>query len=204
MSQAIMALPLQTSNISPEDYLRIERDSAFRSEYFAGEIFAMTAGSPRHSLIKLNIGAILRDRLLSEPCTPYDSDLRIKAPSGLFTYPDVSVICGPLVFDDDHHDTVLNPTLIVEVLSPSTEAYDRGKKFDHYRKIESLREYVLVSQDVPRIERFLRNENGTWTMSIAGALDESVELASVRVSLLLADVYVKVDFDLKPNRGRVW
>jgi Uma2 family endonuclease len=155
----------------------------------------MAGGSPRHSLIKMNVGAVLRDRLLDRPCTPYDSDLRIRTPSGLYTYPDVSVVCGVLIFDDEHRDTVLNPTVIVEVLSPSTEAYDRGKKFEHYRRIESLREYVLVSQDSPRIEKFSRNDDGTWTLSIAGEVSETVVLDSLNVGLPLAQVFMKVDFN---------
>ena len=189
-----MGLPQRTVSLTPAEYLHIERKAEFRSEFFAGEIFAMAGGSPRHSLIKMNVGSILRDRLLEHPCTPYDSDLRIQTPSGLYTYPDVSVVCGEIVFDDEHRDTVLNSTLIVEVLSPRTEAYDRGKKFEHYRRIESLREYVLVSQDSPRIERFLRNDDGTWTLSIGTGLDESVTLISIGVTLALADVFVKVDF----------
>lgn len=189
-----MGLPQRKSLISPAEYLQRERAAEHRSEYYAGEIFAMTGGSPQHSLIKLNVGSILRDKLLDRPCTPYDSDLRILTPSGLYTYPDVSVICGSLEFADNIRDTVVNPTLIVEVLSPSTEAYDRGKKFEHYRRILSLREYVLISQDTPRVERFSRNDDGTWTLAIANQLDQAIELTSLDVKLPLAEVFRKVDF----------
>ena len=114
-------------------------------------------------------------------------------------YPDASVICDPLQFDDQHRDTVLNPTLIAEVLSDSTEAYDRGKKFDHYRKLASLREYLLVAQDSPTLERFSRNPDGTWTLTIASGLEQSLQLAAIGVTLSLAEVYDKVDFPAAPE-----
>ena len=181
-----MRLPQRVASFTPAEYLRRERAAEYRSEYYAGEIFAMAGGSPRHSLIKINVGTVLHRPLLNRPCTAYGSDLRIRVPSGLYTYPDVSVICGDLEFDDELKDTILNPTVLVEVLSPTTEAYDRGKKFDHYRQIASLREYVLVSQDEPRVERFLRNNDSTWTLAIA--------LPSIGVTLPLSEVFIKVDF----------
>src|SRR5438270_8317210 len=121
-------------------------------------MFAMLGGTPRHSRIKTNLLVELGVRLKGHERAPYDSDLRIRvAATGLYTYPDASVICGELEFDDVQKDTVLNPTLLVEVLSDSTEAYDRGKKFDHYRKIPALKEYLLISQDCPKVERYARN-----------------------------------------------
>lgn len=128
-----MGPPRRAHRLTPAEYLEIERAAPCRSEYFDGEMFAMAGGSPRHSLIKVNIGSEIRERLKRSSCTAYDSDLRILvSATGLYTYPDVSVICGPLEFQDQRQDTVLNPRLIVEVLSDSTEAYDRGKKFSHY------------------------------------------------------------------------
>ena len=154
-----MGVPQRVPNLTPAEYLAKERAATYRSEYFGGEMFAMAGGSPRHSLIKVNVVGEFRARSRHSPCTAYDSDLRILvARTGLYTYPDASVICGPLEFEDPRRDTVLNPTLLVEVLSESTEAYDRGKKFSHYRQIPSLREYLLVSQEEPKIERFLRND----------------------------------------------
>ena len=195
-----MGLPQRASVLSPDEYLAIERQAPYRSEYYAGEIFAMAGGSPRHSRIKTNVLTQLNLRLQNQPCTPYDSDLRIRVPeTNLYTYPDASVICGDLEFDDEQNDTVLNPTLIVEVLSPSTEAYDRGMKFDQYRRLESLREYVLVSQDAPRIERFLRNDDGTWNLAVVNGLEESVNLLSIGVTLPLAEVFLKVDFASKES-----
>ena len=194
-----MGQPKRVAVHTPAEYLRIERAARVRSEYFAGEMFAMAGGSPRHSLIKTNQVGELRSVLKGRPCTAYDSDLRIRvAPTGLYTYPDASVICGPLEFDDEHRDTVLNPTLLAEVLSESTEAYDRGKKFDHYRQVPSLREYLLISQDTPKLERFARNADGTWTLTIVSGLDQSLELPSIGVTISLAEIYDKVDFAAPP------
>ena len=157
-------------------------------------MFAMAGGSPTHSRIKTNILGELRNRLKGNPCAPYDSDLRIKCPTGLYTYPDVSVICSELELDDEQKDTVLNPTLLIEVLSKNTEAYDRGKKFDHYRTIPSLREYVLVSQEEPMIQRFLRNDDNTWTMSAVFDLKQAIRLQSLGIEIPLAEVYERVEF----------
>jgi Uma2 family endonuclease len=181
--------------LSPQEYLARERLADCRSEFYRGEMFAMAGGSPRHSLIKTNLVGELRNLLKGRSCTAYDSDLRILvSATGLYTYPDASVICGELQFDDDHRDTVLNPTLLAEVLSDSTEAYDRGKKFDHYRQLPSLREYLLVAQDSPRLERFARNPDGTWTLTIVSGMDQSLALPAIGVTLSLAEVYDKVDF----------
>ena len=189
-----MGLPQRIVVLTPAEYLGIERTATYRSEYLRGEMFAMAGGSPTHSRIKTNVLGELRSRLKGNPCAPYDSDLRVKCPTGLYTYPDASVFCSELEFDDEQKDTVLNPTLLVEVLSKSTEAYDRGKKFDHYRTIPSLREYVLVSQEEPMIQRFLRNEDDTWTLSVVADLNQSVRLQSLGIELPLAEVYERVDF----------
>ena len=157
-------------------------------------MFAMAGGSPKHSRIKTNVLTQLNLLLKGKPCVPYDSDLRIRCRTGLYTYPDTSVICGELEFDDDQKDTVLNPTLIVEVLSKTTEAYDRGKKFNHYSTIPALREYVLVSQDEPTMQCFLRNDDGTWTLTSATGMDRTLKLKSIDVELPLAAVFDRVDF----------
>ncbi len=181
--------------ISPEEYLARERVAQLRSEYYGGEIFAMAGGSPRHSLIGANTIAALNMALRGRPCAVYTNDLRIRvSATGLYTYPDASVICGKLEFDDEHRDTVLNPTLLVEVLSESTEAYDRGKKFRHYQRLPTLKDYVLISQEIPRVERFARNADGTWTLTAVEGLDQSIELPSIGVTLQLAEVYQRVDF----------
>ena len=190
-----MGLAQKITVIDPGEYLRRERLAEFRSEYFAGEIFAIAGGSFRQSLIKLNVGAEFRSALKGKSSMACDSDLRIKvSASGLYTYPDASVICEPVEFEDEHRDTVLNPVLLVEVLSPSTEAYDRGKKFEHYRRISSMRDYLLISQDAPHIEHFHRNENQTWTLTDINGMEAKVDIASLGICLQLREVYEKVDF----------
>jgi Uma2 family endonuclease len=181
--------------LTPQEYLARERLAEFRSEFYRGETFAMSGGSPRHSLIGTNALRELSAALRGRPCTAYNSDLRILiSASGLYTYPDASVICGEIEFDDRFRDTVLNPTLLAEVLSISTEAYDRGKKFEHYRKIPSLRKYLLISQDRPAVERFARNPDDTWTLTVTSGLDQSIVLTAIGVTLSLAELYEKVDF----------
>src|SRR5215472_5222926 len=141
--------------LSPEAYLAIERQSACKSEYVAGEMFAMVGVSRRHSLIVANVIRILGYQLLASPCNVYPSDMRLKIPrTGRYTYPDVVVACAEEQFEDEHRDTLLNPAVIIEVLSDSTEAYDRGKKSEHYRKLDSMVEYLFVAQDRVHIERY--------------------------------------------------
>ena len=190
-----MGLPQRVADLTPAEYLKIERAALSRNEYFRGQMIAMAGGSARHSRIKTNVLSYLNSRLKGQPCSTYDRDLRIKCPTGLYTYPDASVLCGELEFDDEHKDTVLNPTLLVEVLSKSTEAYDRGKKFDHYRTIPSLREYVLASQEEPMVQRFVRNDDDTWTLSAVSSLGQVPRLSSIGIDLPLTEVYDRVDFN---------
>lgn len=189
-----MGLPQRVPTISAAEYLRIERAATYRSQFYRGEMFAMAGGSPKHSLIKTNLSGSLWNRLRGHPCVVYDSDLRIASRNGLYTYPDASVVCGELEFDDEHKDTVLNPTLIVEVLSKTSEALDRGKKFNHYRTFPALREYILVSQDEPMVQRFLRNDDDTWTLTAVSRMDQSLKLKSIDIELPLAEVFDRVDF----------
>jgi len=186
---------------TPEEYLALERKAAYKSEYVNGEIFAMSGASERHNLIAGNIFAALHGQFRRRPCRAYVNDLRVKvSPTGLYTYPDVAALCGEPQFDDEQQDTLLNPDVIIEVLSPSTEAYDRGGKFGHYRKLASLKEYVLVSQEEPHIELYVRQADSQWLLSEASALQEVVLLPSVNCSLSLADVYDKVEFDPQVER----
>ena len=192
---ARMASPQEKPFITPEEYLRLEREAPYKSEYFAGEIFAMAGGSPAHSVIIMSLGRELGNALKGHRCVPYDGNLRIFFPStGLYSYPDASVICGPLEFADAHGDNITNPTLVVEVLSDSTEAYDRGKKFAHYRTLPSFAEYVLVSQKEPLIEVFFRMGDGTWQLTPARGREAVVRLQSLGVELRLAEVYDRVEF----------
>lgn len=190
-----MSIPLKARRFTAEEYLTLERAAEYKSEFYRGEIFAMAGGTARHSLITNNVGGTLRALLKGRRCTAYSSDLRIAIPQEeLYTYPDVSVFCEPIQFLRGSDDTALNPTLIVEVLSPGTEAYVRGQKFQHYSTIASLREYLLVSQDEPSIERFARGEDGRWTIASARGLAAALRLESIDVELPVAEVFDKVDF----------
>ncbi|MDS4069452.1 MAG: Uma2 family endonuclease [Candidatus Competibacter sp.] len=181
--------------LSPEDYLALERSAEFKSEYFDGEIFAMTGASEPHNLIVVNTVRELGNQLKKRPCKVYASDMRVKvSPTGLYTYPDLVVVCGKAQFDDSHVDTLLNPTLIVEVLSGSTEAYDRGRKFEHYRKLESLAEYVLIAQHHPHVESYRRQPDHRWMLTDSDGLDGSLRLDAIDCELTLAEIYDKVEF----------
>ena len=181
--------------LTPQQYLALERASEERSEYLDGEMVAMTGVSRNHALIAVNLGRELSSQLLDRPCEVYASDLRVQvSPTGLYTYPDVVVVCGEPRFEDEQLDTLLNPTVLIEVLSPTTESYDRGKKFEHYRTLDSLAEYLLVSQDHPRIERYLRQNDGLWLFGDAAGLDAVLTLPSIGCDLRLAGVYAKVRF----------
>ena len=196
-----MALPEPLHRLTEAEYLEMERAAEFKSEFYDGEIFAMAGGTPRHSLIGTNVAVEFGNRLRAKPCVPYNADLRIKIEAtGLLTYPDLSVICGPLQFAEGTDDTVVNPTVLVEVLSASTEAYDRGKKFEHYRQIPTLREYLLVSQTEPRVEQFLRQPDGHWLLSEAVGIEAQLELPSLRVTISLAEIFAKVNFAPFPMR----
>lgn len=188
-------MPLQRqAHYTPEEYLAREREAEYKSEYVNGAIFAMSGASERHHLIAGNVFAALHGQFRGRPCRAYVNDLRVKvSPTGLSTYPDVAALCSPPQFDDEHQDTLLNPDVIIEVLSPSAEAYDRGGKFGHYRKLTSLKEYLLVSQEEPHVELYVRQADSQWLLSEASGLQEVVFLPSVNCRLSLADVYDKVE-----------
>ena len=196
-----MSLAEPLRRLTPDEYLEIERVAEFKSEFFAGEMFAMAGGTPQHSLIATNLAREFGNLLKGGDCAAYNADLRIKIEAtGLYTYPDLSVICGPLQFDEGTNDTVINPTVLVEVLSDSTEAYDRGKKFEHYRQIPALKDYLLVSQKEPRIEHFIRQSDGGWLLNEAAGLEASLQLPSLRIAIALGEVFDKVNFIPAPIR----
>lgn len=181
--------------ITPEEYLHRERKAEFRSEYFRGETFAMAGASANHNLIVLNAGASLREQLKKKPCRVYPSDLKLCVEAtGLYTYPDLSVVCGDPQLESDAGDVLLNPVVLVEVLSDSTEAYDRGKKFEHYRTIPSLMHYVLIAQDRHSIDCFTRSPDGDWRLTSCQGSDGHIELASIDSQLAATEVYDKVVF----------
>jgi Uma2 family endonuclease len=180
--------------LSEEEYLAIERQAEFRSEFYNGEMFAMTGASRQHNLIATNLVISLGNQLRTSPCNVYSSDMRVRVTSTrLFTYPDVVVTCGEEEFADDEQDTLLNPLVIFEILSNSTEAHDRGKKFEHYQNIDSLSTYVLVAQKAPRIERYVRQGGGrVWVYTEAHEPDAVVRIDAIGCDLRLEDVYAKV------------
>lgn len=180
--------------ISPEEYLDRERQAETKSEYFAGEIFAMAGGSEEHNVITVNLARELSSQLLERPCQVYGGDMKVRATAELYVYPDITVVCGERQFDDEKKDVLLNPTLIVEVLSPTTEAWDRGGKFEQYRQRESLQEYVLLSQDRPHAERYARQSNGEWLWTERNGLEAALTLPSIGCELALSEVYRKVTF----------
>jgi len=178
--------------ISVEEYLAMERATPEKHEYLDGEVFAMGGASYYHTLITINVVAGLHMQLRKSDCTVHANDLRVKvSPTGLYTYPDVVVVCGEPQFDDQMKDTLTNPMLIVEVLSETTKSYDRGDKFAHYRSLPSFMEYVLIAQDRPHIEHFLR-EPKRWTLYEIDGMEDTIELPSICCILSLAGVYDKV------------
>lgn len=194
-----MSSPVFKPRLTAEQYLALERVAEFKSEFINGELVAMAGGGAPHSIIALNVGGELRARLRGSSCQPYNSDMRVNVDAtGLYTYPDVAVVCGESRFPNDgRRDTLLNPTVIIEVLSPSTEAYDRGAKFAHYQCLESLREYVLIAQDQPRVEHFARrqeNEPNEWLLTVATGLDARIMFPVLGVELPLAEIYQGVRF----------
>ena len=188
--------------ITPEDYLEFERSSDVRHEFDRGKLCAVSGASFRHGLISANLMRELGVRLQGQPCAAISSDLRVCVhPNGLYAYPDVLVVCGPPQFLDGQFDTLLNPSLIIEILSDSTERYDRGEKFAQYQRIESLRAYVLVSQALMRVEWFTRRDDETWTYQTANAPDGVLDLPdalSLPISIPLSAIYDRVEFD--PSR----
>jgi Uma2 family endonuclease len=181
--------------LTPAEYLAIEREAEYKNEYIDGEIVAMTGASRRHNLIAINITSELRRQLKDRPCEVYGSDMRIRVPSSrLYTYPDAVVVCDEPQLEDDYLDTLLNPTLIIEVLSKSTEAYDRGKKFSFYRTIESLAEYLLIAQDECQVEQYVKQRDGGWLLSDYYSPEDVVALTSIQCQLALREVYDKVAF----------
>lgn len=181
---------------SVEEYLDIERAGPHKHEFYRGEIFALAGSSEAHNLILTNILTSLNTQLRQRPCKVYPSDMRLKIPkTGLYTYPDVSIVCDTPHFDDSKQDTLLNPIIVIEILSPSTERYDRGKKFQNYRTVTTLEEYLLISQDDYHIERYINQNNGNWLLTSYEGKNTTLRLKAIDCTLLLDDVYNKVDID---------
>ena len=183
------------ASMTAEEYLALERQASYKNEYFNGEVFAMSGASRRHNLISLNIGAELRAQLKQRSCEVYTSDLRVKiSRTGLYTYPDVVVVCEEPTFEDADVDTLLNPTLLVEVLSKTTEDYDRGGKFEHYRTLTSVQEYLLVAQERCHVVHYTRQPDNTWLLAETSDIHAHIHLSSLGCDLALSEVYAKVHF----------
>jgi len=183
------------TRLTAEQYLATQRAAQFRSEFYRGEMFAMVGASRKHNLIAGNVFGELHRQFKDRKCEVYQSDMRVKVnATGLYTYPDIVATCDEPRFEDDHVDTLVNPKVIVEVLSPSTELWDRGKKFEHYRSIPSLREYVMIAQDEVLVETFTRNADDHWVLSDHRTLNEVVVLDSISCQINLSDIYARIDF----------
>ena len=181
---------------TPEEYLTLEVKADYKSQYVAGEIYAMSGAQPDHVRIETNILRELSARLLDKPCDVFSSNMRVQSDRAeLWTYPDVSALCGPPKFNTAHNPPSLrNPQVIFEVLSPSTEAFDRGDKFSRYRKLESLTDYVLVASELMRVEHFVRQDDNSWSMTEYSQPGDKVPLRPLDCELSLADLYRRVEF----------
>jgi len=181
--------------LTPEQYLEIERKAEFKSEYYNGEMFAMAGAKENHNTLVTTLVGLFYSQLRSCPCRVFSNDMRVQvSATGLYTYPDVIGVCGERRFLDEQRDTLLNPNLLIEVLSPTTEAYDRGRKFQLYQSIDSFTEYLLVSSDRVHVERFTRQAGG-WFITSADRLADVLDLQSIGCRLSLADLYENVDLE---------
>ncbi len=192
MSAAPKPLVASEPPITPEEYLTRERLAEIESEYYDGEIFAMAGVSREHSLITSNVTAEFSAQLFDRPCEVHTSDMKVRATETTFAYPDATVVCGEPEFADEETDVLLSPTLIVEVLSRTTEAWDRGGKFERYQQRASLLEYVLIAQDRPRVERYSRQADGQWLLSVVEGLDKVLALPAIGCELQMARINHKV------------
>ncbi len=189
-----MAHPQQ--HFTPAEYLALEREASTRSEYVEGQIFAMAGASRQHNLITANVIRELGTQLRQKPCEVYPSDMRVKVSStGLYTYPDVVVVCAEPEFEDAELDTLLNPTVLVEVLSKSTADYDRGQKFEQYRTLPSLREVLFIAQDSRHLVHYQRQSDGTWILSETRDPDDRLAMTAIGAEIPMAEVYAKVRFE---------
>ncbi len=193
----VMAFPQLKKRYTPQEYYALEALAEYKSDFYKGEIFAMAGGTPRHSLICANVAGETRSRLKSSPCAVYESNLRVKNKfTGFRNYPDAAICCEPLEYDEEDagQATITNPTVLFEVLSPSTEAYDRGFKAENYRRIATLKAYVIVAQETPHVEIYIRQADNSWLLREVHGLDSTLAILSIGIDLPLAEIYAKVVF----------
>ena len=197
-----MALERQYAHYEEKDhytepeYFEFERTAFGRWEYVNGEIRQMAGGKDDHNAISMNVGRVLGNILASRDCRVYGSDMKIHTGNGVNTFPDVAVVCGDRRYYLGKEDVILNPLLVVEVLSPSTQGYDRVDKLDHYKSIEALQEYLMVDQNEPRVMLYTRREDH-WDFREVKGLDTSIHLESIGDTLAMTDIYAKIKFDTK-------
>lgn len=190
-----MKYPSVQTLYKPEDYLIAERKATIKSEYLSGEILTMPGASLAHAQITLDIATELNNQLRGKDCQVVTNDVRVKtSPKIAYFYPDVVVFCGEPQFEDNTFDTLLNPVLIIEVLSPSTEKYDKGEKFEYYQQIQTLKEYILVSQDIVHVEHYKLNNTG-WTLQTFSAFQDVLIFSSIGCKLSLRDIYTRIIFN---------
>ena len=182
------------TKVTAEEYLALDRAAEFRSEFLDGEIVAMSGGRMRHAQLGGSVFGQIYGALQGSACQAFGSDFRVRVSSRMYVYPDVIVVCGKPILADERQDILLNPTVIVEVLSPSTEKYDRGIKLQRYRGIESLRDYILVAQDQVRVEQYTRAEDHAWAFRDYQSPQESLVMESIGVSVPLARIYERIEF----------
>jgi Uma2 family endonuclease len=187
------ALPKQRMTVG--EYFALEKESGVRHEYYFGEVFAMVGASENHNIITGNLYMSLRGQMRGRDCLAYQTDVKVRINRYIYTYPDIAAVCGERRFEDEARTILLNPMVIIEVLSPSTEDYDRADKFQHYRTLDSLQEYVLVSQKAPHVEHFARQPDGKWLLSDVDGLKASFELTSIGCTLSLSDIYEQIVFE---------
>ncbi len=186
-------MSLAEQRLTPAEYLARERAAECRSEYYNGKMYAMSGATEPHNLIVVNLAGELHNAFKGRPCKIYLADMRVKvSATGLYTYPDAVALCHEARFEDGMMDTLINPAVVFEVLSPSTEAYDRGEKFAHYRRVETVTDYVMISQDRVRVEHYARQADGRFLLTEWSDLNDSLELPALRCRLVLRDLYDKV------------
>jgi Uma2 family endonuclease len=181
------------TKLTEEQYLALDRAADFKSEFFDGEMFAMSGGSMQHARLQRNLTTEITNALRASQCEAFGSDLRVRISSRVYTYPDISIACGPHLADN-RQDVLLNPIAVFEVLSPSTEKYDRGMKLQHYRTVTTLQDYILVNQTELWIEQYTRQENNLWILRDYQSLDEELAIKSIGVSLSMRRIYDRVEF----------
>jgi Uma2 family endonuclease len=185
--------------LTPNEYLEIERKAKYKSEYFGGEMFAMAGASARHIRIVHNLVRCIDDQLLDRPCETFSYEMRVRvSPAGLYTYPDFAALCEPPIFSDSHQDMILNPSVLMEVLSASTADYDRTEKFEHYKRIASFREYLLIAQDRVYVEHYVKQPDTTWPLYKTYGEGDIIWIAAINCNMPMADIYRKV------NPGPEW